>query len=178
MHTFEITMIKLKPLSQNHITPFYKWINDYEVIKYSLPLFLDLIKKENIDKWYTELIENKDIINYGIFIESQVQPIGYAGICNISKINKSGEFYILIGEKDMWGKGIGTKVTELILNIGFTDINLNRIFLTVSEPNTGGINAYKNAGFKFEGKMRQACFRDNQFHDKIIMSIIKSEWIL
>jgi RimJ/RimL family protein N-acetyltransferase len=52
----------------------------------------------------------------------------------------------------------------------------NRVFLTVSEPNIGGRKAYKNAGFKFEGQLRQACLRDNEFHDKIIMSVLKSEW--
>jgi RimJ/RimL family protein N-acetyltransferase len=48
--------------------------------------------------------------------------------------------------------------------------------LTVSTPNYGGIRAYENAGFKKEGIMRNACFRDGQFHDKIMMSILKDEW--
>ena len=53
---------------------------------------------------------------------------------------------------------------------------LNRIFLTVSEANIGGIKAYQNADFKFEGKLRQAYFRENEYHDKLIMFILKSEW--
>ncbi len=48
--------------------------------------------------------------------------------------------------------------------------------MTVSEPNIGGIKAYENAGFKLEGQLRQACYRDNEYHDKLIMSILKSEW--
>ncbi len=76
----------------------------------------------------------------------------------------------------MWGKGIGTEVTEQILKIGFSENKLNRIMLTVSEPNIGGIKAYERAGFKIEGRLRQASFRDNEFHDKLIMSILKLEW--
>ena len=169
-------MIELRALSKSDIFPFYKWINDDEVIKYSLSTFLKISTKEEINKWYRELIENNKIANYGIFLKSNRELIGYAGICNISDINKSGEFYIFIGEKRMWGKGIGKMVTEQILNIGFLKYKLNRIFLTVSEPNIGGIKAYENAGFKFEGKLRQACFRDDKYHDKIIMSMLKSEW--
>jgi RimJ/RimL family protein N-acetyltransferase len=169
-------MIELKPLSKNHIFPFYQWINDEEVIKYSLSIFQKIHNKEEIDKWYKELIENTKIINYGIFLKTNEKLIGYAGIGNISHINNSGEFYIFIGEKKMWGKGIGTLVTKQILKIGFSNYKLNRIFLTVSEPNHGGIKAYKNAGFEIEGKLRQACFRDNEYHDKIIMSILKSAW--
>jgi len=169
-------MIKLKALSKNNIFPFYKWINDDEVIKYSLSLFLKINTKNEIDKWYKELIENSEIINLGIFLKTTDELIGYAGLCDISKINKSGEFYIFIGEKKMWGKGIGTIVTEQLLKIGFLDYKLNRIFLTVSEPNIGGIKAYENAGFKIEGQLRQACYRDNEYHDKLIMSMLKSEW--
>jgi RimJ/RimL family protein N-acetyltransferase len=48
--------------------------------------------------------------------------------------------------------------------------------LTVSEPNIGGIKAYENAGFKIEGRLRQACYRNGEFHDKIVMAVLKSEW--
>jgi len=169
-------MIELRLLTKNNVLPFYKWINDDEVIKYSLPLFLKINTKNEIDKWFKELIENNKIANYGIFLKTNGKLIGYSGICNISEINKSGEFYIFIGEKRMWGKGIGTVVTRQILKIGFLKFKLNRIFLTVSEPNIAGIKAYKNAGFTLEGKLRQACFRDNEYHDKIVMSMLKTEW--
>lgn len=169
-------MIELRPLSKRNVSPFYKWINDDEVIKYSLSVFLKINNKEEIDKWYKELIENNKIANYGIFLKTNGELIGYTGICDISETNKSGEFYIFIGEKRMWGKGIGTIVTKQILKIGFLEYKLNRIFLTVSEANIGGIKAYKNAGFKLEGKLRQACFRENEYHNKIMMSMLKSEY--
>lgn len=169
-------MIKLRTLSKTDIFPFYSWINDNEVIKYSLSLFRKINTEKEIKKWYSELINNKKDITLGIFLDSTNKLIGYAGICDISETNKSGEYYIFIGEKKLWGKGIATKVTEQILKIGFNDYKLNRIMLTVSEPNIGGLKAYEKSGFKIEGRLREASFRDNEFHDKLIMSILKSEW--
>lgn len=49
--------------------------------------------------------------------------------------------------------------------------------LTVSAKNIGAIKAYTNANFKVEGIMRQAFYRDGEFHNKIIMSILRDEWI-
>ncbi len=49
--------------------------------------------------------------------------------------------------------------------------------LTVSEKNIGAIKAYTNANFKTEGIMRQAFYRDEKFHDKVIMAILKEEYI-
>ncbi|OHX68386.1 GNAT family N-acetyltransferase [Flammeovirga pacifica] len=169
-------MITLKTLSKSDIFPFHNWINDDDVIKYSLSLFRKINTEKEIENWYSELMRNENDITLGIFLESTNKLIGYAGICGISETNKSGEYYIFIGEKKVWGKGIGTKVTEQILKIGFNDYKLNRIMLTVSEPNIGGLKAYEKSGFKIEERLREACFRDNEFHDKLIMSILKSEW--
>lgn len=169
-------MIILRELSSTDVFPFYKWINDEEVIKYSLSLFNKINTEKEIENWFTELINDKKNINLGIFLKSTNELIGYAGICDISVTNKSGEYYIFIGKKELWGKGVGTEVSEQILKIGFDDSKLNRIMLTVSEPNIGGLKAYEKAGYKIEGRLREASFRDSKFHDKIIMSILKSEW--
>ncbi len=170
-------MIILKPLLKSHILPFYEWINDDEAIKYSLSLFAKISTKNEIQNWFTELINNKKDLNLGIFIQSSNQLIGYAGICNISETNKSGEYFIFIGDKTKWGKGIGAEVTKEVLKTGFEKYALNRIMLTVSEPNIAGLKAYSKAGFKQEGRLRQAAFRDNKFHDKIIMSVLYSEYM-
>ncbi len=169
-------MITLRTLSKLDISPFYNWINDEEVIKYSLSLFRKINTKKEIEDWFFELIKNKKNITLGIFLDATNELIGYAGICDISETNKSGEYYIFIGEKKFWGKGIGTEVTQKIVEIGFNKYDLNRIMLTVSEPNVGGLKAYEKSGFKIEGRLREAAFRDNKFHDKLVMSVLRSEW--
>ena len=112
-------MITLKPLSKSNVSPFFKWINDDDVIKYSLSLFSNINTEKEIENWFTELVNDKKNINLGIFLETTNELIGYAGICDFSVTNKSGEYFIFIGEKEFWGKGIGTEVTKQILKIGF-----------------------------------------------------------
>lgn len=169
-------MIDLKPLSIENVQPFYKWINDEEVIKYSLSYFSRIETEEEINGWFVEMLNEKNSLNLGIYIKNSNDLIGYAGISKISETNRSGEYFIFIGNKNYWRKGIGLEVTRKFLEIGFVELNLNRIMLTVSEPNIGGIKAYERAGFRFEGRLRQSCFRNNEFHDKIVMSVLKHEW--
>jgi RimJ/RimL family protein N-acetyltransferase len=169
-------MVNLKLLSLEDVSPFYDWINDDMSIKYSLSLFQSLHSKDHIDNWFLSVVNDSKNFNRGIFLNDSNKLIGYTGICNISKANRSGEYFIFIGDRNEWGKGIGTQVTKLILAIGFGKLGLNRIMLTVSEPNFAAIKAYENAGFKVEGRMRKACFRDNQFHDMLLMSILEDEW--
>jgi len=169
-------MIILKPLSIENVKSFYNWINDEEVIKYSLSSFAQMKTKSAIDKWFLSLLSDENDLNLGIFLDSTNELIGYAGLCKISPSNQSAEYFIFIGAREQWGRGLGTAVSKQILHKGFIDYNLNRIMLTVSEPNVGGFKAYQKAGFQLEGRLREASLRDGQFHDKLIMSLLKSEW--
>ncbi|PCH69628.1 MAG: GNAT family N-acetyltransferase [Bacteroidales bacterium] len=167
-------MIKLQALTLENLTPFYKWIKDEEAIIYSLSIFQGMKTDQQIKDWYTQSIIDKRNSNHGIFVDGVF--VGYAGISRMSNINKSGEYFIFIGDKDYWGKGIGTQVTQMIVKIGFEELGLNRIMLTVSVPNIAGVKAYKRTGFVLEGRFREAALRNGEFHDKLVMSILKSEW--
>ena len=170
-------MVQLIPLQPEHVVHFYVWLRDPEVIEYSLSVFQSLKTNEQIDQWFAATLQQANTLNLGIYWEETDALIGYAGLSSISVTNQSGEYFIFIGEKAAWGKGVGTAVTKQIVHLGFTSHQLNRIMLTVSELNTGGINAYTKAGFLLEGRLRQAACRQGLFHDKLVMSVLKAEWL-
>ncbi len=169
-------MIELRSLSKNDVFPFYNWLNDLESIKYSLSSFQKINSQKEIDLWFEILLQDEKNLNLGIFLKETNQLVGYAGICKISEQNQSGEYFIFIGDKSVWGKGIGSQVSKQLIEIAFQDKKLNRLMLTVSELNIGGVKAYQKAGFIIEGRLRQSCFRDGAHHDKIIMSILRDEY--
>lgn len=152
---------------------FYDWINDEIAVKYSLSVFQTISTEDEIDRWFQELLDDKKSFNRAILYNNKL--IGYAGISSISRINNYGEYFIFIGDKQAWGAGAGSYVTKEIVSIGFNKLLLNRISLTVSDQNIYAIRAYKSAGFIEEGRMRQACFRDGYYHDKIMMSMIRDD---
>lgn len=166
--------VQLKPLEKENVHYFYQWLNTPEVIKYSLSLFQKLNDPLDINDWYRDVLGDKNTLSLGIHVDNKF--IGYAGITNISATNKSGEYYIFIGDQSYWNKGVGTIVTKEISKIAFEEKELERLMLTVSKPNIGALKAYENAGFTNEGVLRNAAFRAGVFHDKIIMSMLKFEY--
>jgi RimJ/RimL family protein N-acetyltransferase len=169
-------MVKLAPLQSEHVAHFYTWLRDPEVIAYSLSAFQSLQTTAQIDQWFAATLAQANTLNLGIYWAETNVLIGYAGLTGISVTNQSGEYFLFIGEKVLWGKGVGTAVTKQIVHLGFTSHQLNRIMLTVSELNTGGLKAYTKAGFVVEGRLRQAAYRQGVFHDKLVMSVLKAEW--
>ncbi|WP_198172987.1 GNAT family N-acetyltransferase [Hymenobacter ginkgonis] len=158
------------------VTPFYSWLQDPEVIEYSLSAFQQLKTTAQIDQWFAATLVQAHTLNLGIYLAETNALIGYAGLTGISTTNHAGEYFIFLGEKTQWGKGLGTAVTKQILQLAFTEHQLNRVMLTVSEGNTGGLRAYAKAGFVVEGRLREAACRQGVFHDKIVMSVLKADW--
>lgn len=97
-------MIDLKLLSLEDVSPFYEWINDEMSIKYSLSLFQSLNTRDQIDNWFLSVVNDSKNFNRGIFLNDSNKLIGYTGICNISKANRSGEYFIFIGDREEWGR--------------------------------------------------------------------------
>lgn len=169
-------MIQLLPLRPDQAPYFHRWLSDPEVITYSLSAFQELTTLAHVADWLTRTLQDQKSLTLGIYLAETQELIGYTGIAGISRVNQAGEYFILLGEKRYWSRGIGTAVTKQVVTRGFQELGLNRIMLTVSVPNEGGVKAYLRAGFQVEGRLRQACYRHQAFHDKLVMSVLKADW--
>lgn len=76
----------------------------------------------------------------------------------------------------MWGKGIGKAAMALILEYAFHELNLHRVFLQVFSFNERAIRLYEKMGFVNEGRQRHALYRGGDWHDIIMMSMLKHEY--
>jgi len=65
---------------------------------------------------------------------------------------------------------------NLMLGFAFKNLNLNRVELKTFDFNTRAQKCYLKVGFKEVGRRRNACFVDGQYHDDIIMDILRDEW--
>src|SRR5215208_7178745 len=64
----------------------------------------------------------------------------------------SALFRIVIGEKDVWGRGYGTEATCLMAQEGFHSMGLGEIRLEVFNHNLRAIAAYSRVGFEVTGE--------------------------
>ncbi|SBS32520.1 Spermidine N(1)-acetyltransferase [Marinomonas spartinae] len=172
----ELEHYYLRSLEPTDSEFFYKWSCDREVTLYSLSSYAYPQSKLDIEKWLSTVNSSAKNVSFGLCSKKSDQLIGYAGISAISSLNRSGEFFILIGEKEYWGKGIGTLVTKVVTDYAIRTLGLHRVQLTASAQNIGAVKAYEKAGYQHEGVMRQSGFRNGEFVDKVLMSVLSTEW--
>ncbi|MGC4191983.1 MAG: GNAT family protein [Thermomicrobiales bacterium] len=75
------------------------------------------------------------------------------GMTAVTDIHADGSclFRIVIGEKDMWGRGYGTEATALASDVVREDLGLQRIRLEVFSHNERAQRAYQRVGFRRTG---------------------------
>ena len=169
-------LYSFRNLKPSDVAYFKDWIFDKEVIRYSMTKYHRISTELEVVKWFHSTLFDSNSFNLGMVDSVSKKLIGYAGIAALNEIDGNGEYFIFIGNKSYWGKGIASSVTKEILKLGFEKLNLHRIFLTASSRNPGAIRAYEKAGFIHEGRMREAFYRNGEYSDKIIMGILKKEY--
>jgi RimJ/RimL family protein N-acetyltransferase len=170
--------VLLRPVKISDMSYFLKWFNDPEVIQY-IGLYLPI----------TEMAEGKFIEELGtagatgdiiLVIEAvegdSTKPIGNCGLHQINAKDHNALLGITIGEKDYWGKGYGTESTRLLMDYGFQQLNLHRIWSYAFAFNERSIRLHGRVGFREEGHLRQTTFKNGQYHDLVQFGILREEW--
>lgn len=101
-------------------------------------------------------------------------PVGTT-VLYIDQAVRTAEFIIMLGPEAR-GRGLGTEATRLTLDYAFHITNLRMVWLKVLEPNSVGVAAYKRAGFKEAGRLRQAGYWMGKGCDEIIMDAVADEF--
>jgi RimJ/RimL family protein N-acetyltransferase len=115
--------------------------------------------------------------SFAIHLKEEREPIGVLSLMNISEANASAELSIIVGHPEDRHHGYGAEAIATLLDYAFGERGLNRVGLSVFEFNEDAISAYAKLGFREEGRLRRALKRDGAFHDAILMSVLKDEWV-
>jgi RimJ/RimL family protein N-acetyltransferase len=78
---------------------------------------------------------------------------------------KSAEIGYWIGEP-YWGKGLATKAVGLILDYGFKELKLIRMYAGVFEYNIASMKVLEKSGFQKEGISKRAVYKNAKFWDE------------
>lgn len=101
--------------------------------------------------------------------------IGSGEISIRSFSHKTGEVsYIL--HPDHWGKGIVTEVAKRVIEFGFSELDLHRIYATCAPQNIGSQKVLEKAGMSFEGSMRETLLLKGGWRDSLLYSVLAHEW--
>jgi len=90
--------------------------------------------------------------------------------------NRNAESGIVLGEKDIWGKGYATEAMRLRTRYAFRDLGLETVYTYVVLPNDASRRALERVGYRQCGVWRRHHFVDGHWHDAWLGEILRDEW--
>ncbi|MHA1734662.1 MAG: GNAT family N-acetyltransferase [Promethearchaeota archaeon] len=165
--------VVLAPLDESYIPAFLRWLNDPEITR-NLLIVRPLTQDEERE-WYKSVQGKENEVFFAILLAETGRLIGNCSV-TVSWKNRVGKAGIVIGEKDAWDQGHGTEAMGLLVDYCFDELNLNRVELEVYAFNERAIRCYEKVGFVEEGRRRQATFTGGEYHDVVVMGILREDW--
>ncbi len=131
---------------------------------------------EEVEQFFRSRLLAPEALAYAIHERPGDRLVGITTFSSLDPDNGSALFHITIGERDAWGRGLGTEATELMLTHAFERLGLHRVGLSVFAFNERAVRSYQKVGFRLEGRLREAIWRDGRYWDELQMGILAEEW--
>ena len=165
----------LRILAPDDVSEDYvRWLKDPEVNRY-LECRWRTYSLDELRSYVKTVNESADSILLGIFLSNENRHIGNIKIGNIERTHRYADIGLLIGAKEVWGKGIGSVAIGLASRYAFEDLNLNKVIAGIYACNTGSYRAFLKAGFKECGRLQKHRFCEGVYVDEILVERIREE---
>lgn len=167
--------IVLRPLGPNDADAMWADSHDQEITHFT-GTRTDF-SREQIRSWCASRPEQSDRLDLAVTDLETGEWMGEVVINDWDPDNRSCSFRIALSANAR-NRGIGTEATQLIVDHVFERIDdppVNRISLEVYDFNPRGLAVYEKVGFLPEGVLRDALLWQGEFHDAIVMSILRRD---
>jgi RimJ/RimL family protein N-acetyltransferase len=162
--------VRLRPIEPDDVEMLQRWINTSPARDFIFRRMPISFAAEQ--DWAANAAVNPNAPAYVI------QTLGGVDIGTISLHIEGARatLGIAIHEQLYWQRGLGTDAVRVLVDGAFRSRALARIELTVLPDNNRAIACYERAGFAREGVMRSWMWRDGEYCDVVLMSIVHKDW--
>ena len=140
--------VSLRKIAEADTSNIVRWRNSDDV-RHWLYSQQDVTPEMHMG-WLRNVVWVGRCAQYIIEVEenNEKYDIGTTFIKRDTPDSEEGEFGIFIGERRARGKHCALPATKEMLRIGFEELKLKSIFLTVFTANGPAVRTYRNAGFQ------------------------------
>ena len=165
--------IYLRPMTEEDADLIVAWRNKPELKRFFI-CQADFTREGHL-KWFRTMKESGRACQMMICDKADDRPLGSVDIKDIDHDHHKGEYGIFIGDDAARGRGIGTQAAKLMIQYGFEELGLHRIYLRALAGNAQAIRSYEKAGFVQEGYLHDDVCINGKYVDIVWMAIVNKE---
>jgi RimJ/RimL family protein N-acetyltransferase len=171
--------IELQPFERSDFARLISWVtSEEEVLVWGGMIFHYPLDEFQLEKYLQAAETDQPARKIFKAVETRTnEAVGHIELDQIDRRNRSARISrVLVGEPSLRRKGIGSQMVRKVLQIGFDELGLHRLMLTVLEVNVTAISCYEKIGFVREGLLRDVLKVGDGYWSACVMSVLESEW--
>ena len=169
------TFVKLRAIELSDLEQLRIWRNN-PINRQYFREYRELSDQDQMD-WYKNIVQaKKEVLMFAIIdIDTEIL-LGACGLCYIDYIRRSADLSIYIGHNDIYlDSKYSIDCAKLLLDYGFDEIGLHRIWSEVYSHDTVKQNFFDSLGFQIDGRLRQSHWTGGKWEDSIIYSFLSCD---
>lgn len=158
------------------IPVIYKLVRDPKVLRYTLVPY-PYFKRHAVDfvEMSSRSLKERSAYIFVIIEKESNQMVGAVGLHLVTQVHKKAELGYWMG-KPFRGMGYTTEASRMLIEYGFKNLKLERIYAYAMTDNPDSQRVLKKCGFLKEGLLRHHIKRQGRWRDLYAYAILKSEW--
>ncbi|WP_254437930.1 GNAT family N-acetyltransferase [Ruegeria arenilitoris] len=173
------SIFKLRPLEKADLEVISPWFQDIEdLARFDRKLRIPFNMTQTEEAWSDVFCVSGSDHKCWFVVESDSgQLLGLAGLEGISSVNRDAVVAMFV-EKSARRLGLAVRATALLADFAFRQLGLNRLTSYYRDDNHISRDLVERLGCQVEGTMRQAWYADGEFHDMIVVGVLKQDWLV
>ena len=166
--------IYLRPLAHEDVTDAYlEWFRDGDVTDH---LVAKNLKKEECIAYMDEGRSSGLYYMYAIVWNENNLHIGNVKVGPINLLDRVSDLVTVVGDKNYWGKAIGTEAIILGNKLAFEKYDIRKLSGGMFASNIKSILAYQKAGWVVEGRLQGHNLHDGKVEDRVLVSCFNPKY--
>lgn len=134
------------------------------------------VNVERLQKLFEQDLVNEGHNPYIFAMEADGRFIGICGLTGPHHMNRTVELFIIIGDKEYWGRGDGRETIGLLLDYAFRLHNYRKVWISAKADNERALRCYRASGFVEERRLREHEWSNGRYVDVVEMGVLRRDW--
>ena len=125
------------------------WLNDPEINRYLESRFV-MQDRASVEGFVAGVLASERDVLFGIRDLRLDRHVGNIKLGPIDRRHGLGEIGLMIGDRTAWGRGVGSRASDIVSNIAAHELGLRKVTAGCYASNGGSKRAFEKVGFVVE----------------------------
>jgi RimJ/RimL family protein N-acetyltransferase len=169
--------VRLRPVTAADLGAFVAFLSDADVNRWIALPDGPPRSLEAEQRWFATVGEDPAQLVWSVERRADGVLLGTVILHRSSAHPEAAELGICLGNKALWGEGLGTDAVRSVVRAAFVTLGFHRVWLRADEENARALKTFAKAGFRTEGRVREYRRRwgDGAFVNGVVMGILATD---